>query len=820
MGKFAQDLRYGIRMLAKNPGFTMVAVLTIALGIGANTAIFSVVNAMLLRPLPVRDASQLVALSTQPEVGTGSYYFSYPDLEDYRQQAGTFSDILGYNLNLSGISADGKADRALTSFVTGNYFTMLGVEPGLGRMILPSDGEKSEASPVIVLGYSFWQKRFGGNPDVIGKSVLMDGRPVTVIGVVPKQFQGVFAVVEMDVYLPLGLLPDYGKSADERWTMRGRRSLRVLGKLKPGVSLAQAQASLDVIAQRLAQQYPDTNKGLKVRAYPERLARPEPDPANSLTLVATVFLLLAALVLLVACVNVANIVLARASARGREMAIRSALGAGRGRLVAQLLTESLLLSFAGGAGGVLLGVWATRWLTSLRSHVDFPLTLDFGLDWRVFAYSFGAALLTGLMVGIVPAVRGSRANLNAVLHEGGRALTAGSARQRVRNTLVVAQLAGSLMLLIVAGLFVRSLQQAQRLDMGFDPANVLNVSMDPKEVGYDEARGKTFFRELETRVRALPGVYSAAYGVAVPLGYAHQSAGVTFEGQPPVGGERPPELFYNLVDAPYFETLRIPILRGRGFSDADSETSSPVALVNEAMAKKFWPNQDPIGKRFSMVREPGQSLEVIGIAKDGRYNDPVDAPDPYFFVPLAQHYFPYRTLHVRTTVPPETLLPSVEQQIRALDSNLPIFDGRTMRQALNGVNGYFMFQLGAGLAALLGLLGLTLAVVGVYGVISYAAGQRTQEIGIRMAMGAQRRDILGMVLRQGAGLVGIGVLVGLLAAAGLTRAISNLLVGVSPADPLTFASVSLLLAGVALTAVYIPAQRATRVDPLVALRHE
>jgi putative ABC transport system permease protein len=553
------------------------------------------------------------------------------------------------------------------------------------------------------------------------------------------------------------------------------------------------------------------------------------------------------------------------------MAIRAALGAGRLRLIRQLLTESVLLALGGGIGGLVLGLWGSSLLASLRTQVDIPLSIDFGMDWRVFAYSFVAALLTGIVVGIVPALRGSRADVSAVLHsrsgdvihgagrrglwrffsysflsarlkgalvaalpvlrskrdgggsglyEGGRSVTAGRERQRLRNFLVVGQLAGSMVLLIVAGLFVRSLQQAQRMSLGFDPDHVLNISMDPNEVGYDDARGKTFYRELETRVRALPGVESASLAFSIPLGFNHQTEKLAIEGKPVPEGEQAPEIVYNTVDPPYFQTMRIRILRGRAFTDADDETSPRVAIINETMAKRFWPNEDPIGKQFNQLKFPGKPVEVVGVAQDGRYLDPTDPPDPYFFVPFAQQYISYQTLQIRTALPPESLIPEIERQVRALDPNLPVFDARTMRTALNGVNGYFIFQLGAGLAAIMGLLGLVLAVVGVYGVVSYSAGQRTQEIGIRVAMGAQRSDILRMVLNQGSVLVGVGLVVGLVAAAVLTRTISSLLVGVSPMDPLTFAAVSIVLSLVALTACYIPALRATRVDPLTALHYE
>jgi len=529
------------------------------------------------------------------------------------------------------------------------------------------------------------------------------------------------------------------------------------------------------------------------------------------------------LVLLLACMNVANILLGRASVRQGEMGIRAALGAGRGRLIAQVLTESILLALLGGAAGVILGQWANNLLGSTFEQTvnNIPLRFDWGLDWRVFSYALGIAVFTGLVVGVSPALRASRTNVNAVLREVGRGDSGHASRHPLRSALVVAQLAGSLVLLIAAGLFVRSLWHVQRMYLGFDPDHVLNVTVDPQGIGYDEPRARGFYRELEARVRALPGVKSVALACFVPMGNSNEPRGVYIEGHPLAFGQQPPRVFLNRVDPPYFETMRVPLQRGRGFAETDNETMPRVAIVNQKMAKLFWPNEDPIGKRFSIFGPTGPFTEVIGVAQDGKYHmAALGEPIPYFYMPYAQDYSSQMTLQIRSSVPPESLIAPVQQVIRGLAPDLPITDVRTMKQSLEGLNGFFVFRMGAVLAAVMGLIGLTLAVVGVYAVVSYAAEQRTHEVGIRMALGAGRREILGLILRQGMVLVMVGVLSGLVASWALTRILARLLVGVSATDPLTYATVTLLLAAIALWACYIPARRAVRVDPIVALRYE
>jgi predicted permease len=593
-----------------------------------------------------------------------------------------------------------------------------------------------------------------------------------------------------------------------------------MARLKPETNLKQAQTSLDVVAQRLSEQHPDTDKGVLFRGFPEQLARPDPDPDNTLPSVALAFMTLAALVLLVACFNVTNVLLVRANARQREMAIRAALGAGRFRLVRQYLTESLLLAFLGAAGGMLLSYWAMRFLSSIPLGTDLPLQFKFLPDARVYLFALGAALVTGLIVGVFPALRVARRDVSSVLHDGARGSSGGRRRQIVRGSLVVAQVAGSLVLLIVAGLFIRSLGKAQTIYLGFDPANVLDFSLDVQQVGYQEVQGRTFYRELDSRLRALPGVVSVAQAFSVPMGYMSSFSSIFVEGRPVEAGQQPPTMQYNMVTPAYFDTLRIPVHAGRIFTDADDEKAPNVAIVNQTMAKKFWPDQNPLGKRFRIKSASGPFTEIIGVVQDGKYKGVVEDPQPYFYVPQSQSYLPLHTFHVRTSVPPETLALQVQSQIRELAPTLPISEVQTLNQALQGLNGFMVFRLGAQLTGTMGLLGLILAVVGVYSVASYAAAQRTQEIGIRMAIGATPSDILKMVLRQGIGIVGIGLLAGLAAAFAGTRLLADLIFGVSPSDPITYAAVVTLLLAVALLACWIPARRATRVSPAVALRSE
>lgn len=819
MGTLWQDVRQGLRVLGKTPSFTIAVALTLGLGIGANAAVFSIINALLLRPLPVADPTNLYVLSVSHQDNDRPHQVSWADYLDYRDRAGVFSDVAAYQIDFAGLSADNRADRLAVSYVTGNFFTMLGIAPGAGRLILPDEGQKFGADPVIVLGRSYWKKRFNADPSVVGRHVQINGQPFTIVGVVPDTFYGVYALIEFDAYMPFGMIfpePAYRETI----ARRDNHDLHVIGRLGPGVSFAQAQAGVELLSRQLEQQYPDTNKTVRARLIPEHLARPEPNSADSNPFIAGVFMLLVGLVLLVACVNVVNLMMVRATVRQRELAVRAALGAGRKRLVRQLLTESLLLAAAGGLAGAAIGAWISRLLSRITLPADIPIRFDLGFDWRVFAYVAVVALGTGVIVGLIPALRASRTDLNEVLREGGRSMADGGGRQYVRSALVVGQVAVSLVLLVAAALFVRSVQRAQSVDLGFDPSHVINLSMDVSQQGYDEARGRAFYREVEARVRALPGVESMSYAYSVPFGYYNTSEYVEAETQPVPKGQRRPSAGYNMVGPEYFKTMKAPIVRGRAFTAQDDERARPVAIVNELLAQRFWPGQDPIGKRFRMEGTNTRWLEVVGVTKNGKYTFIFEDPSLYFFAPIEQQYRPLRVIHVRTAGAPEALAPAIQKEVRALNPDLPVYDVRSMEKMLEGPNGFFLLQMGALFGGALGALGLVLALVGIYGVVSYSASQRTQEIGVRMALGAQRLDILRLVVGRGLVLIAVGVAVGLAGSFGVARLLSNLLFGISSTDPVTFVGVPVLLGSMALVASYIPALRATRIDPMRALRQD
>src|SRR5277367_1073885 len=822
MLNFWKDIQYAFRTLTKNPGFAIVGIVTLALGMAVNTTLFSVVNGFILRPLPVPHPEQITVLGLRQAAVPGNHHFSYPDYQDLRDQTDSFSDLFAFRVSLASVSSDKKADHCLLSRVSSNYVSARGVTPAYGRLILPTEGRTPGADPIMVLGYSYWRKRFASDPDIVGKTVDVNEHPFTIVGVAPPDFHGTYSVLDMDAYLPFSAesREDIDNPIQKVWESRVDRGLTLMGRLKPGVSVKQAQASLNVVAERIAQQHPDTEKGITVQLYPEKLARPEPDPENPVPAASLAFMAMAGLVLLVACFNIANVLLVRATVRQREMAIRAALGAGQGRLVRQYLTESILLSALGGGVGLVLGSWAAGLLGSIHLGTELPIQFDFHPDARVYLFSLGIVLFTGLVVGIMPALRASRTNVISVLHEGGRGSSSGPKRQLARNTLVAAQVAGSLVLLVVAGLFIRSLDKAQKISLGFNPDHVLDLSVDVGQISYKEPRGREVYREIESRIAAIPGVESVAQSFIVPMGVISAGDRVYIKDHPLESGQQPADLSYNPISSRYLDTLQIPLLRGRKFTDADSEKAPAVAIINQNMANKFWPKEDALGRRFSIKGPEGPFIEVVGVVQDGKYQNVTEDPQPYFYVPLEQSYQSIRTFHVRASVPPENLALQIESQIQELAPNVPITQVQTLNQALQGANGFFFFRFGAQLATIMGLLGLILAVVGIYSVVAYAAAQRTQEIGIRIAMGATPRDILKMVLRQGLGVVGIGLALGLVIALAGTRVMAGLFVGIKPNDPLTFVSVVLVLTAIALFACWIPARRATRIDPLVALRYE
>lgn len=810
----AQDIRYALRGFKRAPGFTSVAILSLALGIGVNVAIFSMVNMLLLRPLPVRDPGSLVILTSQQKGSFAMPIFSYADYRDIREQtAGTFSGILAYSPGLDGLSADGRADRVMTHYVTGNYFTLLGLKPALGRVILPSEGKVDGADPVLVLGYSYWKQRFAGDPNVIGKRVLINGYPMTVVGVAPEQFHGAQALMDVQGYMPLGMgsiSVGFPSVSDNR----SIRNLYLLGRLASGVSLNEAQPRLKNVADRLSAAHPKDMAGTAIRVESQISGRIFNAP--KLPAVSAFFLALAAAVLVLACINLANLLMVRAAARQKEIAMRAALGGSRGRLIRQLLTESFLLTCAGALLGVLLSVWTCSALSSLKMQ-GIPIYLDFSLDGRVLAYALGAALLAGLMLGLIPALRGSRANLAAVARDGGQRNSGG--RQRMRSVLVMSQVAASFILLLVAVLLTSSLQANRRLDLGFDPRNVANFSMDPHHVGYNEAQGRQFYKDLLRRVRALPEVESAGLAVSGPMSPIPLPMLVQVEGYAPPKGQSAPTIFYDIVSGGLFQTLRIPLLEGRPFLPSDSQNAPHVAIVNQTLAERYWPGQNPIGKRIQPLADPTRWIQVVGLLKDARYLAIPEPHQPYMFLPFEQNYVPIQTLRVRYRGATDTALAEVRKEIAGLAPGLPVASMETMRQQMDSSAGFVGLRLETGFAAVLGFLGLSLALLGIYGVVSYSAAQRTHEIGVRLTLGASAGDIRKLVLGRGLVIIGVGLPAGLLlalAAAPMLRGLT----GVSASDPLILTGLGVVLAGVTLAACYIPARRAMRADASVALRNE
>lgn len=813
-----QDLRYGARLLAKTPGLSAVLVLTLALGIGANTAIFSVLNAWLLRPLPVPHPNQIVVLASPSQEK-----FSYADLIDFRRQTGdSFSGVCAYGIGIGGLSIDTKGREFAYGTVSGDYFEVLGVKAAAGRLFLPGEGEHTGEELHVVLGYSFWKKKLQGDPAIVGKRVSINGQAAVVVGVVEPQFHGTFFAFEMDGYLPLSAMAA-GKDGAAFWTDRSNRQLTAMARLKPGVSLAQVRSSVSLVCARLAAAYPQTNKEFFVDVLREPMTRPAPFVASFVPATAGLFLALAGLVLVVACLNVVNVLLARGLARQREIAIRTSLGAARARVIRQLITESLLIAVLGAVVGLIVGEWAVslsgRMLHAVTTSTNFGFEMDAGLDWRVFLYAVAAVVVVEAVAGILPAYRASRVQLNAVLHDGGSSSVSGRPA-RTRGALLAVQVAGSLLLLTIAAMFVRSLAHAHHMDLGFDADHVLTIMLDPAQIGYSEDRAKIFYGDLKEHAAALPGVESVSLAYATPMNYPGHSGSIFVEGQPVAPDRQPPAISYNSVGPSYFATLRIPVLSGRGFEESDSESAPRVAVVNETMARRLWPGENAMGKRFSVSSSNGPLLEVVGIAKDGQYLFLSPAPQAYFYVPLAQTFTTFLSLQVRTNGSPERFLVPIEDQIRRLDPDMPVIDAKTLRAAVDGLAGLFVFRLAAVLASLLGMLGLALALVGIYGVVSYSVSRRTHEFGIRIALGASRSDVLNLALRQGLTVVLAGILLGLLASWAFTHAIAKLLIGVSPGDPWTYLVVSLALSTIVLLACWVPARRATRVDPMVSLRHE
>ncbi|MGC2887743.1 MAG: ABC transporter permease [Candidatus Acidiferrum sp.] len=815
-----KDLRYAFRMLFKSPGFTLVAVLALGLGIGANTAIFSVFNGMLWRPLPVRDPQHLVVLAAKTRDFQFPLNLSYLDFQDYRQLKSVFSDLVAYSPSPVNFGAQGRPERAWVDLVSGNYFSALDIEPALGRTYAPDEGWVQDKDPLVVLSYKFWQKRFGGDHGVIGQTVQVNNHAFTIIGVAPERYVGAYYFLEPDFYLPLTAMGIVDPAESDALTRRSASFLRVLGYLKPGVTPAQAMAAAQPLDHRLAQDFPDSHKGLSLLVLPELKARPEPGLGGFMSTAVIVFMLLVGLVLLIACANVANLILARANGRRKEFATRVALGASRWRLARQLLTETVLLSACGGVLGMVFARWAGMALTSIHIPTDVPLRLfDLRMDWRIFSFAFLAALLTGVVAGLVPSLQASRTDLADTLKAGGRSGGSSAGHHRFRNALVVSQVAVSLLLLACAGFFIRSLQNSAHVNMGFRIDHTLLMSVDLGLQGYTEERGQQFFKQLTERVRTMPGVRDAAISSYIPMGYDNSGVSVFPDGQVIDDKSNSEVVFDDLVQPSYFRTAGVPVIRGREFTDADSASAPLVAIINDTFAQKIWPGQDPIGKIFR-TKKDGPPIQVVGLTRTGKYLFLYETPQLYVYFPLAQRYSAGANLFVYTEGDPQLIVSAVRDQIRQLDASLPVFAVTTMEAHVRYGKPLLPARLGAMLVGAFGLLGLILASVGVYGVVSYSVSQRTQEIGIRTALGAQRSNVLGMILKQGMRMALIGTGVGIVLSFLLFRGLRSVLYGVKSTDLVTLAAVSGMLLAVAFVASYVPALRATRVDPVVALREQ
>jgi predicted permease len=813
-----RDLRYGARFLIRSPGFALAAVVSLGLGIGGNTAIFSLLDALLLTPMPVAHPDRIVAIYTSDFSSTRYGSSSYPDFQDFRERGAAVADVAAYRLTPLSMNLTGDTEMAFIEAVSGNYFPMLGLGAERGRLLAEAD-DRPGAAPAVVISHGLWTRRFAGDATAVGRTVQFNGRPFTIVGIAPREYLGAIRGLAIDAWV--AMLPSRELASGGRWIeQRGSRGLMLLGRLRPNVSPAQAQAAFEVVAAQLYAAYPQAwrtvrNAGRAISVVAERDARVHPDLTGRVTGFIALLLAVVGLVLLTACANVANLLLARGAARVREIGMRLALGSGRRRLVQQLLTESVLLAAAGGAFGVLVAKWLMDVLVSFKPPVPIPIVFALPLDTFVLTFTLILSAATGLVFGLVPAWHASRTDLVPVLKD--ERASGGRRRSRLRSAFVVAQVASSMLLLVGAGLFVRSLRHARAIDAGFDPSNMIVVSVVPELQGYDEPRGRALYERLIQRVVSVPGVQSAALAESVPLGFGGSRRGTAIEGYQPQPGEDT-ETAYNVVGPRYFETMRMPIVRGRSFTEADRSGAPPVVIVNEAFARRYWPNADPLGKRLSANGREGPFREVVGITPTGKYNTLGEEPRPFYYVPLLQEYHGAVSLHVKTAADPRPLLPSVRDAIRGVDAAVPLFDLKTMDDHM--LIALLPARLAGTLFGAFGLLALLLASVGIYGVMAYSVAQRTREIGVRRALGAAAGDLLRMVIGDGMRLAAIGFAIGLAAALALTRFAASLLYGVTPTDPLTFAGAVAVLAAAAFVACAIPALRALRVDPVTALRCE
>ena len=814
-----QDLRFGLRMLVKSPGFTAVAVLSVALGIGANTAIFSLINAALLRPIPVRDSDRLASVFMTDQRNPGNLPLSHLNYKDIRDQNQVFSEVAGFSQAQMNWTNGTAAEQVLMQVVSGNYFTVLGTQVAQGRAFLPEEDVK--ATPVVVISDGFWQRSLGGDPAVVGKTLTFNRHAFTVVGVAPRGFTGTLLGVEPAGWVPMAIHAVAQPNFDWYEQRRGL-FLFAFGRLKPGVSMEQAGAQLRSLFASLEQTYPNDNKGRSAGAVPLLQARlnPQGQAGNPLVRLSLILMSVVGIVLLIACANVANLLIARATRRRKEIALRLALGAGRTRLVRQLVTESTLLSLAGGVCGLLLAYWLLDALVASDLELPLPVARSVGIDLRVLFFTTILAIGTGLVFGIVPAIQSSRPDVVPILKN--EVLASGTSHRglrgffSLRQTLVVAQIALSLVALVAAGAFLRSLYRASATATGFETRGVLVMNFNLGREGYTPERGQIFYEQAAERASGLPGVRHAAVAQTTPLAGGLLRS-VFPEGQDTTTRDRV-LVQVNSVSTGYFETIGIPLARGRDFTRADGPGAPLVVVINETMAERFWPNQDAIGKRFKFFGDMDYTT-VVGIARNSKYNGVAEAPIPFIYQPLRQNYTPQAVLLTRAETDAASLAATVRREIQQIDPTLTVFNVRTLEDQV--FDSLAPLRTNVIVMSTFGLLAVLLASIGLYGVASYSVTQRTREIGVRMALGAKRATVLRMVLGQGLLLVAIGIMTGLAAAAALMSFVpADLLPNVNGRDPVTLAATAALLGIVAVLASFVPAYRATRIDPLVALRTE
>ncbi|HJW37866.1 MAG TPA: ABC transporter permease [Candidatus Udaeobacter sp.] len=815
------DLRFAVRMLIKYPAFSIVAFLALVLGIGANTTVFGIINTLLLRPLPVGHSEEVVKVFTTDNHIPGNQSTSYLNFQDYARQSTAFSSMAVYGFAGMGMTRGSDTLNVGAFFVSGNYFDLLRVKPRLGRTFLPEEDTTPNGHPVVVLGHSFW-KKLGADPAIVGSPITLNGHSFTVIGVAPAAFTGVDVGFSPDLWVPISMHQWVRPGADFWFESRRALLLNIIARLKPGVTMSEAQAQMRTIAKQLEQAYPDVNKERSIALLSLEAAKSQvlggPNNENLARDVSLLLLVASASILLIACANVANLLLARSAGRQREIAVRLALGAGRGRIVRQLLTESILLGVLGGAGGVILAYCLGDVLVALLPPTPFPIDLNPQPDWRVLIFSFVVAVLSGVIFGLAPALQAARWNLTQGLRE--RASTGGGAVTRVnlRSLLVVAQIAVSLLLLISSGLFLKSFYKAQAINPGFRTDNLDVVTINPVLAGYDSDRALRVVRAILDQIRHDPRVAGADVNNWVPLGQGGEARTIVIDGRDPNDEHNRRFANYSPITPGYFQTMGIQLLRGRNFTEQDAEkNAAPVAIIDETMAKQFWPNEDALGRRFRFMIDKAP-IEVIGIARNSKAVTLGETPIPMVYWPLKEITDAGITLFVHTTGAPGVMLNQIRQTVRDVDVHIPIVYEKTIRDHMSIA--LWPSWMGAMLLGSLGLLAFVLASMGVYGVMAYSVSQRTRELGIRMALGAQTSQVIQLVLRQGMFLAAIGLGFGLFAAFASTRLAGSFLYGVNPSDPVIFIGVTSLLALAAFAACYFPARRALKINPVIALRTE